>query len=45
MEVYGQTGYVFTVDGTRMRIRLMDEKNERPVEAAPTDTPAPDPFA
>ena len=45
MEVYGQTGYVFTVDGTRMRIRLKDEKNEHPAEATQADAPAADPFA
>ncbi|GAA4457501.1 hypothetical protein GCM10023189_28300 [Nibrella saemangeumensis] len=45
MEVYGQTGYVFTVDGTRMRVRLKDDKAEQPLEAAKTDAPAADPFA
>jgi predicted dehydrogenase len=45
MEVYGQTGYVFTVDGKRMRIRLKDEKAERNTEATPADAPASDPFA
>ncbi|GAB3885002.1 Gfo/Idh/MocA family protein [Spirosoma agri] len=45
MEVYGQTGYVFTVDGTRMRIRLKDEANERPTEVAQSEAPATDPFA
>ncbi|MBC3785844.1 Gfo/Idh/MocA family protein [Spirosoma utsteinense] len=45
MEVYGQTGYVFTVDGTRMRVRLNEDKSERAAEAALTDAPATDPFA
>ncbi|GAB3013953.1 Gfo/Idh/MocA family protein [Spirosoma pulveris] len=45
MEVYGQNGYVFTVDGTRMRIRLKDDKTERPTEATAADAPATDPFA
>ena len=45
MEVYGQTGYVFTVDGTRMRIRLKDEKSEHTAEATLADAPATDPFA
>lgn len=45
MEVYGQTGYVFTVDGTRMRVRLKGDKAEKPTEAAKTDAPAADPFA
>ncbi len=45
MEVYGQTGYVFTVDGTQMRIRLKDEKSEHTAEATLADAPATDPFA
>ncbi|ADB37744.1 Gfo/Idh/MocA family protein [Spirosoma linguale] len=45
MEVYGQTGYVFTVDGTRMRIRLKGDKNEQQTEATASDAPATDPFA
>ncbi len=45
MEVYGQTGYVHTVDGTRMRVRLNGDKGERTDEAAKTDAPATDPFA
>lgn len=45
MEVYGQTGYVNTLDGTRMRVRLKDDKTERTDEAAKTDAPATDPFA
>ncbi len=45
MEVYGQTGYVFTLDGTRMRVRLKDDKIERTTEAKQTDAPATDPFA
>lgn len=45
MEVYGQTGYIITVDGTRMRIRLKDDKNERPIDATQADAPATDPFA
>ena len=44
MEVYGQTGYVFTLDGSRMRVRLKDEKSEQTAEAAQTDAPASDPF-
>lgn len=44
MEVYGQTGYVFTVDGTRMRLRLKDDKNERTAEATQANAPAADPF-
>lgn len=45
MEVYGQTGYVFTLDGSRMRIRLKDDKVEKTAEAPQTDAPATDPFA
>ncbi|CCH53037.1 oxidoreductase domain protein [Fibrisoma limi BUZ 3] len=45
MEVYGQHGYVFTVDGKRMRIRLKDDKTEQVQEAAQTEAPAVDPFA
>ncbi|MFD1140224.1 Gfo/Idh/MocA family protein [Larkinella insperata] len=44
MEVYGETGYVFTLDGTRMRIRLKGDKAEQTTEAAKTDAPVGDPF-
>jgi len=44
MEVYGKTGYVNTVDATRMRVRLTGEKAERTMEAPQTDAPAKDPF-
>ena len=45
MEVYGQTGYVFTVDATKMRIRLKDDKSEHNAEAPQTDANATDSFA
>ena len=45
VEVYGQTGYVHTIDGTRMRIRLKADKIERTDEATQADAPATDPFA
>ncbi|MVM37702.1 gfo/Idh/MocA family oxidoreductase [Spirosoma sp. HMF3257] len=45
MEVYGQTGYVFTVDGSRMRVRLKDDKSEQAIQANQADAPATDPFA
>ena len=45
MEVYGQTGYVHTIDGTRMRIRLKSDKTERTDDATQADAPATDPFA
>jgi predicted dehydrogenase len=44
MEVYGQTGYVHTVDGSQMRVRLKADKAERPMEAPQSEAPAPDPF-
>ena len=44
MEVYGQTGYVNTIDGTRMRMRLKGDKAERTLDAPQTDAPATDPF-
>ncbi|WP_234733174.1 Gfo/Idh/MocA family protein [Tellurirhabdus bombi] len=45
MEVYGQTGYVMTVDGKRMRLRLKADKAEQVAEAPQTLAPAIDPFA
>ena len=45
MEVYGQTGYVKTIDGSQMRVRLPGEKSEQALEAQKADAPAPDPFA
>lgn len=45
MEVYGQTGYVHTVDGKRMRVRLKNDKQEWTTEAVQADAPAADPFA
>ncbi|MEZ0542476.1 Gfo/Idh/MocA family protein [Fibrella arboris] len=44
MEVYGQTGYVSTIDGNRMRVRLKADKAERTLEAPQTEAPATDPF-
>ena len=40
-----QTGYVHTIDGTRMRIRLKSDKTERTDDATQADAPATDPFA
>ena len=45
MEVYGQTGYVKTIDGTRMTVRLNGDKAERSDNATQADAPAKDPFA
>ena len=44
MEVYGQTGYVNTIDGTRMRIRLKGEKAEKAIDVPQSEAPATDPF-
>ncbi len=45
MEVYGQTGYAKTIDGTRMTVRLKGDKTERADNATQADAPAKDPFA
>lgn len=45
MEVYGQTGYVFTVDALNMRMRINEKEPETQFKAEPTQTPANDPFA
>lgn len=45
MEVYGQTGYINTVDGTRMRVRLNASSPEQSVEAPKRATPYDDPFS
>ena len=45
MEVYGQTGYIHTVDGTKMRIRLDGSSPEKPMEAAARPAPYDDPFS
>lgn len=45
MEVYGQTGYVFTVDALNMRMRLNEKVNETSFQAEATKAPANDPFA
>ena len=45
MEVYGQTGYVKTIDGTRMTVRLKGDKAERADDATQADASAKDPFA
>ena len=39
MEVYGQHGYVFTVDGSKMKVRYKDEKSEHAMEAAQSEAP------
>ena len=45
MEVYGQTGYINTVDGTKMRIRLDSASPEKAVEASTRSAPYDDPFS
>lgn len=45
MEVYGQTGYINTVDGTRMRIRLDEKSAEKNMEAPARTAPYNEPFA
>jgi predicted dehydrogenase len=44
MEVYGQTGYVSTIDALNMRMRLNEKVNETSFQAEPTKAPANDPF-
>ncbi len=45
MEVYGQTGYVNTIDGLNMRIRKSEKDKEVPFTAEPTQFPQDEPFA
>lgn len=45
MEVYGQTGYVFTIDALNMRMRLNEKEPETSFKAEPTFAPTHDPFA
>lgn len=45
MEVYGQTGYVFSDSGTEMRIRLEGEKEAQPLSLEKRPAPFDDPFA
>jgi len=45
MEVYGQKGYVFTIDALNMRLRLNEKEPETQFKADPTQAPTNDPFA
>lgn len=45
LHVYGKTGYVKTIDGSRMLTRLNEKEAEVAVEADPRETPEHDPFA
>jgi len=45
MEVYGQTGYIFSLDRSRMKVRLKENQPEELLQAGAADSPYPDPFA
>lgn len=45
MEVYGVTGYLKTIDGNRMNVRLKEKAPERLLELDPLPAPFHDPFA
>ncbi len=45
MEIYGQTGYVFALDGRAMRVRLKGEKTMQITDAKPDEAPATEPFS
>ncbi len=45
IEVYGQTGYVITVDALNMRVRKSEKDKEIVFAAEPTQFPQNDPFA
>lgn len=45
MEVYGQTGYVYTIDAVNMRIRTSEKQPERAHQAESPQAPFQDPFA
>lgn len=45
LHVYGQTGYIKTIDGSQMLIRENEEKPEELHTAAPRQQPLHDPFA
>jgi predicted dehydrogenase len=45
MEVYGQTGYVNTIDGLNMRMRKNEKEKEVAFSADPTQFPQDEPFA
>jgi predicted dehydrogenase len=45
MEVYGQTGYVITIDALNMRIRKSEKEKEIPFVTEATQFPQNDPFA
>lgn len=45
MEVYGATGYAICVDGSNMRIRLLDDEREHAEIANPLPAQINDPFA
>jgi len=45
MEVYGQTGYVITIDALKMRYRKTEKEQETPLTAEPTQFPQNEPFS
>jgi predicted dehydrogenase len=45
MEIYGQRGYIQTVDGVRMWVRENENAPERSLSAGPLKAPLDDPFA
>jgi predicted dehydrogenase len=45
MEVYGKTGYVFTIDNLKMRFRKNEREKEVFLEAEPKQFPQDEPFA
>ncbi len=45
MEIYGQNGYIRTIDGARMQIRESEQHKERNLTAKPLKPPYDDPFA
>ena len=44
MEVYGQTGYINTVDALNMRMRMKEDEPEAQLKANPTEAPLNEPF-
>lgn len=45
LHAYGETGYVKTIDGTRMLVRLDEKQPEQAISASPLAKPRHDPFA
>ncbi|MEQ8837475.1 MAG: Gfo/Idh/MocA family oxidoreductase [Lacipirellulaceae bacterium] len=45
MEIYGETGQVICVDGSRLRVRFNDDAKEREITAPRIPSPRDDPFS